>query len=291
MSPTEAIPLLIVVLLLISIGGGTVEEMAVTFEGETVADSIPDAQVVAGGTLTVPATASVDGELYVIGGTARIDGSLDGDVTVLGGTLHLSEGASVSGTVQTIAGDTTIAPGATVGQISTFEPPAPSTSPAQRILSLLLQFVVLGVAGWVLVRRSPMLLENTGAAVTDHPLISGVVGSLAAVTLLVLFVYMAFTIVLIPVAILGLIAELVIVLYGQLVFGYLIGSRLPIDDQLGATLTGIGIFVLLMEFLGAIPYVGAIVQLSLIVVGFGAVVNTYFGLQRFEPVGLPGGTT
>jgi hypothetical protein len=209
----------------------------------------------------------------------------------LGGNLHIPEGASVSGTVQTIAGDTTIAPGATVGQISAFDPPAPSTSPAQRTLTLLLEFLVLGIAGWWLVRSHPVLLENTGAAVTDHPVVSGVVGSLAAVSLLVLFVYMAFTIVLIPVAILGLLGELVIVLYGQLVYGYLIGTALPIDHRVGATLTGIGIFLLLMEVLGMLPYIGTLVQLSLIGVGFGAVLNTYFGLQRFEPVQLPGGTT
>lgn len=38
-----------------------------------------------------------------------------------------------------------------------------------------------------------------------------------------------------------------------------------------------------------IPYLGALTKLWLLAVGFGAVLNTYFGLQRFEPVSIPAG--
>jgi hypothetical protein len=39
-----------------------------------------------------------------------------------------------------------------------------------------------------------------------------------------------------------------------------------------------------------VAYLGGIAQLAVAVVGFGAVLNTYFGLQRFEPITPPGGT-
>jgi cytoskeletal protein CcmA (bactofilin family) len=290
MSPTEAIPLLIVVLLMISIGGGDVQEMAVTFQGDNTVDSLADVHVVAGGTTIVPENVTVDGDIYVIGGTTVIDGTVDGDVTLLNGNLSVTDGATVTGTLQTYSGSIAVSDDASVGHMSQFEAPTPSSSPAQRVGGFLLQFLILGAFGWWLVERHPLLLENVGAAVTDHALISGVVGSLAATTLLVLFVYMAFTLILLPVAIIGLFAEFLVILYGQVVFGYLIGTYLPVERDGVATVAGIATFLLILELLGVVPYLGGVVQLAVAVVGFGAVLNTYFGLQRFEPVTIPGGT-
>jgi hypothetical protein len=290
MTPTEAIPLLIVVLLMISIGGGDVQEMSVTFQGATDADSLADVHVVAGGTTTVPGDATVEGDVYVIGGTAAIDGTVDGDVTLLNGNLSVRDGATVTGALQTYSGSAAISSDASVGRVSQFEAPTPSGSPAQRIGGFLLQFLVLGAFGWWLVKRHPLLFENVGAAIAEHALVSGVVGSLGATTLLVLFVYMAFTLILLPLAIVGLFAEFLIILYGQAVFGYLIGTRLPIERDGVATLAGIAAFLLALELFGFVPYLGGIAQLAVAAVGFGAVLNTYFGLQRFEPVTIPGGT-
>jgi len=290
MSPTESIPLLVVVLLLVSVGGGDVEEMSVTFEGDHEVDTLADVHVVAGGTTTVPDDATLDGDVYVIGGTAGIAGTVDGDVTLLNGNLLVGDGATVSGTVQSYSGSATVSPEAAVGRVSQFEPPTPSSSPAQRVGGFLLQFLGLGAFGWWLVERHPRVVANVGAAISDHALVSGAVGSLGATSLLVLFVYMAFTLILLPLAIVGLVAEFLVILYGQAVFGYLIGTRLPIERDGVATVAGIGGFLLLLELLGTIPYLGGIAQLSVAVVGFGAVLNTYFGLQRFEPVTIPGGS-
>lgn len=288
MTPTEAIPLLLVVLLMVSAGGGDVEEMTVTFEGTHSVETLEDVHVVAGGTTTVPANAFVSGDLYVIGGTARIAGELDGDVTVFAGNASVLDGGAVTGTLQTISGDSSVADGATVGDVSSFDPPTPGHSPARRIGAFLVQFLLLAGAGRWLVRRHPRLLDNVGHAITDHALVSGVTGALGGVALLVLFVYMAFTLLLIPVSIAGLVGELLVVLYGQVAFGHLLGTRLPIDRPDRATVAGIAVFLLGIEVLALVPYVGATVQLGLFVVGFGAVLNTYFGLQRFEPATIPG---
>ncbi|ELZ88303.1 polymer-forming cytoskeletal protein [Haloferax sulfurifontis] len=290
MSPTEAIPLLVVVLLMVSIGGAEVQEMSVTFQGDNDIDSLADVHVVAGGTTTVPEGAAVSGDIYVIGGTTDIDGTVDGDVTLLNGNLSVQNGATVTGTLQTYSGSADVSSEASVGRVSQFEPPTPSSSPARRVGGFILQFIVLGAFGWWLVERHPLVVENVGAAITDHALVSGVVGSLGATTLLVLFVYMAFTLILLPVAIVGLLAEFLVVLYGQTVFGYLIGARFPIERDGVATIVGIASFLLVLELLGLVPYLGEIAQLTVSLVGFGAVLNTYFGLQRFEPVTIPGGT-
>jgi len=290
MSPTEAIPLLIVVLLMISIGGGDVQEMSVTFQGDTDVASLADVKVVAGGTTTIPGDATVDGDIYVIGGTVDVDGTVDGDVTLLNGNLSINDGATVTGTLETYSGSAAVSSEASVGHISRFEALTPSSSPAQRVGGFLLQFFVLGAFGWWLVDRHPFVIENVGAAITEHALVSGVVGGLGATTLLVLFVYMAFTLILLPLAIIGLFVEFLVVLYGQAVFGYLVGTRLPIERDGVATLAGIAAFLLALELAGFVPYLGGIAQLTVAAVGFGAVLNTYFGLQRFEPAAIPGGT-
>ena len=290
MSPTEAIPLLIVVLLMISIGGGDVQEMSVTFQGDNDIKALTDVHVVAGGTTTVPGNATVDGDIYVIGGTAGIDGTVDGDVTLLNGNLSVQDGATVTGTLQIYSGSATVSSDASIGRVSQFEAPTPSSSPAQRVGGFLLQFFLMGAFGWWLVDRHPVVIENVGAAITDHALVSAVVGGLGATTLLVLFVYMAFTLILLPVAIIGLFAEFLVILYGQAVFGYLIGTRLPIEPDGVATLAGIAVFLLALELVGFVPYLGGIAQIAVAVMGFGAVLNTYFGLQRFEPITIPAET-
>lgn len=288
MSPTEAIPLLVVVLLLISAGGGDIQELSITFQGDTSIDTLNDVHVVAGGTSTIESDGSITGDIYVIGGEMQVDGLLEGDVTLLSGNLSVTDGATITGTLRSLSGQSSIAETARIGSIASYQAPSPRNPFLQRISGLLLQFLGLGIAGWWLGRRHPRLLRNVGHAITDQTLASGVVGALGATTLLVIFVYMAFTILLIPIAVLGLLGELFVVLYGQVAFGFLIGTRLPIDRAPLATVAGIGVLVLLMEAFSFVPVFGGLLQLGVAAIGFGAVLNTYFGFTRFEPVRIPG---
>lgn len=234
---------------------------------------------------------TVSGDRYVIGGSTRVAGELNGDVTVLAGNLAVVEAATVTGTGQTIAGESTIADGASVGRVSAFEPPAPSNSPTGRLVGFLLQFLVVGSAGWWFARHRPTLLDDVGHSITGHALVGGVVGALAAATLLVLFVYTAFTLLPLPLSVAGLVGEVLVVLYSQVVFGHLVGRRLPIDRDGVATVAGVGLFLLALELLAVVPYFGTVAEFALIVAGFGAALNSCFGLQRFEPVTIPGALT
>ena len=287
MTPTEVIPLLIVVLLMLSAGGAEPETMEVVFDGEHAVTSIDDALVVGGGTVTIPAEASVTGRLFVIGGDVRVDGRVDGDVRVLAGNLTLTDGAEVTGELQTVAGTATVADGARVGERTSLDVTPRPRSPLAEAGFLALQVLALGVlAGWV-ARRNPALLANVGDSIANHAVVSGVVGSIAGATLLVLFVYMAFTLVLLPVSVLGLLAELLLVVYAYVVYGFLIGRRLPVERVDLATAAGAGLFLLGVEALGRVPIAGFVGQFLLVAVGLGAVLITYLGLQRFEPARIP----
>jgi hypothetical protein len=136
----------------------------------------------------------------------------------------------------------------------------------------------------------PGLFATVGDAVTHHPVVSGVVGSIAGTTMLVLFVYMAFTLVLLPLSIVGLVVEFLLVLYGYLVYGYLVGQRLPIERVDIATGFGVAGVLLGVDLLGRVPYLGTAMQFLLVVVGLGAVLITYLGVRRFEPPQIPGST-
>ena len=59
-----------------------------------------------GDTVTVGADESVDGDLYVVGGTVTVNGSVDGDLTVFGGQVTLN--GPVTGDVLTAGGSVSI---------------------------------------------------------------------------------------------------------------------------------------------------------------------------------------
>jgi hypothetical protein len=287
-TPSEVLPLLVVAVLLLSASGVEPDRMEVVFDGTHAAESIDDALVVGGGTVTVPANASATGQLYVAGGDVRIDGRLEGDVTLLAGNLTVADDATVTGELQVVGGEPDVAEGASVGRLTTLEVTSQPRSPWRSLSFLALQALLAALAAGALARRAPDLLRTVGHAVTEHTAVSGVVGAIAGATLLVLFVYMAFTLVLLPLSILGLVAELLVVGYGYLAFGYLLGRRLPVERVDVASALGAGGFVLVMELLGRVPLLGALVQFTLVAVGLGAVLLTYFGLQRFEPPTIPG---
>lgn len=314
-SPTEALPLVIAVLLLVSASGASVDRLAVQYDGEQTVDALPDVLVVAGGEATVPSagngaengvgdgTAAAGntqtgadpptGDIYVAGGDVVVAGTLQGDVTVLAGNLTVTEGATITGGLSEYGGSVDVAAGASVGERTGLPAAAPSRSVLGGPVGLVLQALLFGLLGAVLARRRPQLLATVGDAITGHAVVSGVVGTLTALSLLVLFVLMAFTIVLLPLAIVGLLVELAILVYAYAAYGHLLGGqlarRLPVGGPGFATGIGVAAVVVGVDLLGRLPLLGGVLQVALAAVGFGAVVITYFGVKRFEPPTIPGG--
>jgi len=288
MSLAETLPLLVVVLLVLAGSGADPSSMEVVFEGDRTVTDTPDAYVVAGGTVTVPADATVRGQVFVVGGEARIAGQVSGDVSVFAGALSVADTAAITGELRTVAGNATVARGADIGRVTTLDADSQPRSPSGRAGFLAMQLLVLSVAGALLARMAPAALGTVGDAVTGHPVVSGVVGAIAGPTMLVLFVYLAFTLVLLPLSLVGLFGEFLLVVYGYLAYGYLLGRRLPVDRVDVASAAGVAVFALAIELLTYVPYVGTLVQFLLVVVGLGAVLLTYLGVRPFEPARIPG---
>jgi hypothetical protein len=277
-----AVPLLVVALLLLSAQPG-VETVTTVSVGSHEVPTGADAVIVAGGNVTLPGDERVNTSLYVIGGTVQVNGTLEGRLVQLSGEVRLSAASRVTDTYRMLGGESDVADGADVSLDVVAEPVTTERSPAETAGLLFVQAALLALVAFGIGRRFPNLLANVAHSVRHHPAVSGTVGLLAVVTLLALFVFMAFTIVLLPVSVLGFVASGVVVLYAYAAVGFLIGEYLPTARTDLATAGGAVIFFLAGRVLNLVPVVGGVVSLLVLLVGIGAVVVTYFGLREFHP--------
>jgi hypothetical protein len=283
----ELIPLLIIVLLMISAGGVDVETTEFVIEGNHEITEHRGALIVGDATVTIPSDETISGPVYVIGGEFQVQGAVEGDVTQLSGSLVVEDGAAIDGELQHIGGSEELADDAAIAERSTVEFAPTEPNPVAAYTPVILTTLVLALIGAWLSRKRRALLDNIAMAARNHPVISLTVGALLSVTFLALFVFMAFTLVLLPVSILGLLVGFVTIAYGIIALGYLVGQRLD-TPRIGLA-TGLGVvgIMALLQVAGAVPILGDLITAVLLLIGLGAVVVTYFGLQGFEPVSLP----
>lgn len=283
----ELIPLLIIALLMISAGGADVETTEFVIEGDHEMTEHRGALIIGDATVTVPADEAISGPVYVIGGEFRVQGTVDGDVTQLSGSLVVEDGATIGGELQHIGGSEELSDEAAITERTTVVLESAEPGPIAAYAPFVLTTLILALVGAVLSRKYKALLDNIGAATRDHPLISLTVGALLSVTFLSVFVFMAFTLILLPVSILGLLIGVLTISYGIIALGYLVGQRLDIPRVGLATGLGVVAVMVLLQGIGVIPILGDLIAGGLLLIGLGAVVLTYFGLQEFEPVSLP----
>lgn len=286
--PVELIPLLVVALLMISAGGGDVTAIRVTADGGHTVAATDDTLIVGGGTTTVPADGRVDGDLYVIGGTAVVDGAVTGEVVQLAGTLSIGGSARVGERLRLFAGERTVAAGATIPERSDVaDLVAHQDQGGADPWWIAFRAMAAAAGGFAFARRAPGALDTVADAATQHALVSGTVGLLAMTAGVALVVFMALTVVLIPVSLFGVVAGVGVAWYALIAFGSLVGSRLPVGDPARATAIGAALVAVGFDTVGIVPVVGVLLQGGIAFVGVGAVVITYFGLQPFEPLSLP----
>ncbi len=284
----ELIPLLIVVLLMISAGGVDVETTEFVIEGDHEITEHRGALIVGDATVIIPGDETITGPVYVIGGEFHIEGAVEGDVTQLSGSLLIEDGGSIGGELQHFGGSEEFADGAIVSERSSVEFAPAEPDPIAAYTPVILTTLMLALVGAWFARTRRTLLDTVGSAARDHPVISLTVGALLAVTFLAVFVFMAFTLVLLPVSILGLLVGMVTIFYGIIAVGYLVGQQWETERVGLATALGIVAVMAFLQVIGVVPILGDLIAGGLLLIGLGAVVLTYFGLQEFEPVTLPG---
>lgn len=281
------IPLLIAALLLVS-GDSDVETAQLMMTGNHVLEAHDGALIVGEATVAVPARAQVPGPIYVIGGELVVSGAVNGDVIQLAGTVTIESGASIGNELQHVAGTLVVSDDADIGRRTSLDlTGATGDRPTARYLSGAMLVLVLSWVGFLLTKKRRAALDNVAAAVTGHPVATFTVGVLLTLTFISVFVFMAMTLVLLPVALLGLLAGVVTLGYGVIAWGHLIGNRLPLRHDRLSTSLGVVLVMIGMQLAGSIPLVGDLIVAAVLLLGLGAVVVTYYGVTRFRPAALP----
>lgn len=285
MNPAS-IALLIVALLMAS-ASGEVERIDVILDGAHGVPVSSGAVIVVDGVLEVDPDVRMEGPVYVVGGRFILEGAVTGDVVQFAGTVDVVPTGAVDGELRHIAGALDVDPGATIASRVELDV-ATQPSGFGGFFSTIIAATTLAGIGFVVVRRRPQSVSNVAAAAIEHPVVTFTVGCLVTLTFVALFVFMAFTLVLLPIALIGIVVGLVTATLGLIALGRGLGRKLPIEREPIAAGVGVAAVVIAMQLAASIPLIGDWVVLSTVMVGIGAVIVTYFGAARFDIDALPG---
>ncbi|HEX6256021.1 MAG TPA: hypothetical protein VFZ70_09440 [Euzebyales bacterium] len=282
----ELIPMLLLSLLLMASDGADAGTARLVLSGEHRLDDTEETVIVGDAMVTIPDDTTLTAPVYVIGGTTRITGSVHARVTQLAGILLVDGDAEID-RLHVIAGIRRIAPTADIARRTGVDLATRTRDPLAIVVPPVLAAGALALVGARLARTRRRNLDNIAGALSDHPVVTLTVGLLLVLTALSLFVFMAFTLVLIPVSVLGLTAGIAVTALGIIGWGHGVGRRLPLQQPRAATAVGAAAVTISLQLVGAVPLVGDVVVGFVVLSGLGAVAITYVGFTAFQPAPLP----
>ncbi|MBN1668343.1 MAG: polymer-forming cytoskeletal protein [Anaerolineales bacterium] len=247
------------------------------------------------GSVTVSEGAVLHGDLYQVLGETRIDGTVDGNVVHLSGYLALGPRARITGDLQTgggrISGQLEEVVAGEINRSAVEVPFSPewlAVSLGRQASWMLAQTVLITLLALLLATIRPRQLGHIRAAVKQHWLVALAMGALVGLVGLSLLVQMVFTILLIPVSLLGLILLGLAIGVGWAAFGLQLGEWLAGRLRLHWALplraaAGTVVFMLGVNLLSFLPAFGGLLSFSTALIGLGAVFLTRFGARRFVP--------
>lgn len=235
----------------------------------------------------------------VIGGSARVDGRVAGDLIVLGGDATLGGEARVEGDVYVLGGAVALSPGARItgrsvaypsvssAWVTLLEGPSLGLSPLSTVvigakLALVTAWLVLTVALFAVAGRGVL---NTSAGVARQPFRNffvGLTGVLASLLTALFFSAFAAAMVGVPLLALVVLAALLLKLWGMVAVFHATGQWLQARIRrrwipLNTALAGL----LALGILKLVPWLGVWIWTAATLIGVGAALTTKFG--RGEP--------
>ena len=291
------LPLVLLSCLLTACGSDGLYRFTLVTEGQHVfSRDLAGDLILLGGSVDLPAGFVLDGSAHILSGRLIVAGQITGDVSFMGGDLTIDPTAQIGGDLSLGGESHHLSPAAIIGgKINTGTgvqlPNLPEqTAPSFWILLVrtLVSGSLLGLAAVFLVRKSPRGVQRVRDAEVHHSLVSGAMGLLVGVVGISLLVTMAYTILLIPVSLLGLCLLGASVLYGWVCLGISVGQlgfrivKRPAHPSTAAFF-GTLVFMLGLEGLSSIPFIGGLIGISMASIGLGAVSLTRFGFRRFVP--------
>jgi hypothetical protein len=247
---------------------------------------------VMGGNVRIHRGARVLGDAAAVGGTLTLESgaSVDGDVGVLGGVLHREDGARVGGEIhegmhrerhrQHRQHAARVAKTAKVAKAGAAATPAKALPPQNRLRQLageaadaLNVAALLFVFGAVLLALRPERMEKLKVQIAAHPMRSFATGVVSLIGGLVLAAAVSLTLIGIPFVIVGFLVTVFATLAGVCsVFETIGGGLLAHRTKNPYVHLACGGLVFLV--IGAIPVVGPLLKIAVVLTGLGSVVAT-----------------
>jgi hypothetical protein len=232
----------------------------------------------------------VDGDAVSFGGNVVVlsTGRVDGDAVAFGGVVNVAEGGRVTGDRASLgmpgaAADLTAAGGDhhAVGSVAL-------ATDASTLLHNLYQRLVLLLsvagAGVLVVGLFPNRVSRIAQDLEARPVRSAIVGTLAtgflglfALLFTVLTLGLGIPVSAVAVGVLGLAW-----LLGFVGLCQAVGDRLPLDQRPHGRWLAFLVGVVLITFLGSLPWVGWLVVGAASIIGVGAALSTRFGGRQVE---------
>jgi cytoskeletal protein CcmA (bactofilin family) len=231
---------------------------------------------VGSGSLMVEEGAAVEGDVFVGDGVLTVAGSVSGNITAIGGTVNLAPTGHVRGTVQIGAGGALVqsigsrVDGGVERGVAVSAAAGPPHAPLEAAAWTAARSAVLLILLAAIRQLAPGRVAAAGGYLSRMPAASAAYGFLVGLVGVSLFVLMAFTIILIPVSLVGLAA-----------LG--LGAALGLAAALDALAGRVGMFaasttlIVTAAVLPSLPGIGAILVTGSLVTALGA---TALSLQR-----------
>ncbi len=276
--------------------------------------------VVLGGVASLEEGSRVLGDVVLLGGTIKINGSIEGDVNALGGLVTLGSAAHVEGDLNAIAAQMNREEGAQVDgnvnsaatgpfsiitpgslQFPGWEGAPPITLPLDvRSPELGIHLNPLWDGLWWLLRSfiwaalavlvalfAPKSIGRAAQAAVESPVTTGGLGCLTILISPLILIVLAITICGLPISLIGALVLWLAWVFGVIVLGAETGKRLAEIlrmDWATPVLAGVGTFGLTLVMNGIemiVPCIGWLAPAIVGTVGFGAVLLTRFGTRPF----------
>lgn len=264
-------------------------------EAEIGRDEVVHDLTVMGGAAKIRGT--VTGNLVVAGGEARLEegAHVVGDATAFGGAIKLEKGARVDGSVGVVGGAVKREEGSIVGgqvidqsskkknnvKVTVGDTPSKrgEVGALHKFGQSMTKMALLFVLGCVLLALSTRRMEIVRVETASRPMRAFAIGVVSAIALTVAIVAACITIIGIPFVVVGVILGMLL-FYGAFAgvlttFGAaVLQHRTP--NPYVHLLFGCVVFLLV----GAIPYVGGILTFVTAMIALGVLVSTRFGAGR-----------
>lgn len=241
--------------------------------------------------VSIPAGETVATAVAIMG-TVKVDGTVTGDAVAVFGDIVVGPGGSVEGDAVSVAGEIKRAPGARVGgrEVAIESPHRslgkfvaiglPFVAAALALVGALVViastvgFLVLVVAILVLFERNVAAARQ---AMVEDPFRTFLIGFLVFIGVIPLSVFLAATIIGVPLALAVLAVLMAAVCLGAVAVCEWIGAEIARRAKRPLKSVWAGLLGLAVLFaVGLIPWLGGVVHIVVILLGIGAVTRTRF---------------